>query len=54
MKDAKERKGKIKKAAKGVEIVFTVLSLLFGLFMLGVLTFVGVSLWKVIAPLFGL
>lgn len=54
MKDSKERKEKIKKAFKGVGVVYTVLALLFGLFMVGVLTFVGVGLWRVIAPLFGL
>ena len=52
MKD--EKRKKLQKTFKGVGIVFTVLSLLFGLFMLGVLTFVGVRLWNVIAPLFGL
>ena len=54
MKDQNDRKTKIKKTAKGVEIVFTILALLVGLFIVGVLTFVGVRLWKVIAPLFGL
>ena len=50
----KSRKTKLHKAFKGVGIAFTVLALLFGLFMVGVLTFVGVRLWRVIAPLFGL
>lgn len=50
----KGSKEKFRKAMKGVGIVYTVLALLFGLFMVGVLTFVGVGLWRAIAPIFGL
>lgn len=43
------------KTAKGLKIVVDILLILFGLFMLGVLIFVGVGLWNnLFAPLFGL
>ncbi len=52
-RDKEKIKDNAKKTAKGLEIVWTVGWVLFGLFMIGILVYVGVGLWDAIfAPLF--